>query len=277
MLSITRTFYTTHSFTIPHGGGGPGVGPIGVKAHLKDFLPNHPLVSVTGNPQDPPSLQSMGPVSAGPWGSSSILPITWMYIRMMGSEGLKRTSQLSILNANYMAKRLSEHYNIYYTGANDFVAHELIIDISPLKKSAGVEAEDICKRLMDYGFHAPTQSFPIANTLMIEPTESESLPELDRYIDALISIRQEIRDIEEGRLDKKDNMLKNAPHTMEHCMANEWTHPYSRETAAYPLPYLREKKQWPTVGRVDGGYGDRNLVCACEPISSYAEEDDKQE
>lgn len=264
------------TFVIPHGGGGPGMGPIGVKAHLKDFLPNHPIVPVTGNAMDPPSLQSMGPVSAGPWGSSSILPITWMYIRMMGSEGLKRATQMSILNANYMAKRLSEHYEIYFSGSKGFVAHELIIDIAPFKKTADVSSEDICKRLMDYGFHAPTQSFPIANTLMIEPTESESLPEIERYINALISIREEIREIEEGRMDKTDNMLKNAPHTMEHCMSDEWNHPYPREKAAFPLPYLREKKQWPTVGRVDGGYGDRNLICACEPVSSFAE-DDKSE
>ena len=251
------------TFCIPHGGGGPGMGPIGVAKHLSPFLPGHPVIKTGGD-------HAIGAISAAPWGSPSILPISWAYIRMMGGEGLTRASEVAILNANYIAKRLSTHYPVLYTGKNGTVAHECIIDPRPLKGSAGVEATDIAKRLMDYGFHAPTVSFPVAGTLMIEPTESESLEELDRFCDALISIRAEIRDIEQGVLPRDDNPLKNAPHTAQVVISDSWNRAYSRERAAYPAPWTREHKFWPSVGLVESAAGDRNLICACPPIGAYA-------
>jgi glycine dehydrogenase len=251
------------TFCIPHGGGGPGMGPIGAAAHLAPFLPGHPVISTGGE-------QAIGPISAAPWGSAGILPISWMYIRMMGPDGLTNATRVAILNANYMAKRLGEHYPVLYTGRNGTVAHECIIDPRPLKGGTGVEASDIAKRLMDYGFHAPTVSFPVAGTLMIEPTESEAKDELDRFCDALIGIRQEIAEIEAGTLDRNDNPLKNAPHTADMVIADEWTHGYSRERAAYPAPWTRTHKFWPAVGLVESAAGDRNLICACPPIEELA-------
>ncbi len=250
------------TFCIPHGGGGPGMGPIGVASHLVPFLPGHPLDDVGGE-------QAIGAISAAPYGSPSILVIPWAYIRMMGPEGLTQATRVAILNANYMAKRLEASYPVLYKGDSGRVAHEFILDCRSLKKSAGVEAEDIAKRLMDYGFHAPTMSFPVAGTLMIEPTESESKEELDRFCDALLQIREEIRAIEEGRADKSDNPLKNAPHTALTLTANEWPHPYSREEAAFPTPWVRAHKFWPPVARIDNVYGDRHLVCVCPPMESY--------
>jgi glycine dehydrogenase len=250
------------TFCIPHGGGGPGMGPIAVAPHLAPFLPGHPLA--------PPGTQPVGPVSAAPWGSASILPISFAYIAMMGGEGLTRATEVAILAANYMAARLGEHFPVLYTGARGRVAHELILDCRPFKKSAGVEAEDIAKRLMDYGFHAPTMSFPVPGTLMIEPTESEALGEIDRLCDALIAIRGEIRAIEEGRLDRADNPLKHAPHTAAAVAATTWDHAYSREQAAFPAPWTRDHKYWPPVARVDNAYGDRNLVCTCPPMDELA-------
>lgn len=245
------------TFCIPHGGGGPGVGPIGVKSHLAPFLPGHAHMA-----------RKEGAVSAAPFGSASILPITWMYITMMGGNGLKRASQMAILNANYIARRLEEHYPVLYSGEGGLVAHECILDIRPLKDSSGISVDDVAKRLIDFGFHAPTMSFPVAGTLMIEPTESESKEELDRFCDAMIAIREEIRAVEQGRLDKDDNPLKNAPHTALE-LVGEWHHAYSREQAVYPLATLIEAKYWPPVGRVDNVYGDRNLVCACPSIEAY--------
>ena len=247
------------TFCIPHGGGGPGVGPIGVKSHLTPFLPGHGTLE-----------RKQGAVCAAPFGSASILPITWMYIRMMGGEGLKRASQLAILNANYIARRLEEHYPVLYSGSNGLVAHECILDLRPLKDSSGISVDDVAKRLIDFGFHAPTMSFPVAGTLMIEPTESEAKEELDRFCDAMIHIREEIRAVENGSLDKEDNPLKNAPHTAAE-MVGEWTHPYSREQAVYPVASLIDGKYWPPVGRVDNVFGDRNLVCACPSIENYQE------
>jgi glycine dehydrogenase len=252
------------TFTIPHGGGGPGMGPIGVTRALAPFLPGHPVVRTGGE-------QAIGAVSAAPFGSSGILPIPWMYIRMMGGDGLTRATKVAILNANYVAHRLQEHYPVLYTGRDGTVAHECIIDPRPLRNNSGVEAGDIAKRLMDYGFHAPTVSFPVPGTLMIEPTESESLEELDRFCEALIGIREEIREIEIGVADREDNLLKNAPHTADIVIADEWTHSYGRERAAYPAPWTREQKFWPSVGLVESAAGDRNLVCACIPIEEYAE------
>lgn len=245
------------TFCIPHGGGGPGVGPIGVKSHLAPFLPGHAHMA-----------RKEGAVSAAPFGSASILPITWMYITMMGGNGLKRASQMAILNANYIARRLEEHYPVLYSGEGGLVAHECILDIRPLKDCSGISVDDVAKRLIDFGFHAPTMSFPVAGTLMIEPTESESKEELDRFCDAMIAIREEIRAVEQGRLDKDDNPLKNAPHTALE-LVGEWHHAYSREQAVYPLATLIEAKYWPPVGRVDNVYGDRNLVCACPSIEAY--------
>jgi glycine dehydrogenase len=244
------------TFCIPHGGGGPGMGPIGVARHLAPFLPGHPVTGLGG-------AQSLGTVSAAPYGSPSILTISWMYIALMGPEGLKRASEVAILNANYMAKRLEGHYEMLYTGRGGRVAHEFIADARPFKRGADVEVEDIAKRLMDYGFHAPTMSFPVAGTLMIEPTESEAKGELDRYCDALISIREEIRAIEEGRADRKDNVLKRAPHTARVVSADAWNRPYPREQAAFPAPWTRQHKFWPAVARIDNVYGDRNLFCSC--------------
>jgi glycine dehydrogenase len=248
------------TFCIPHGGGGPGMGPIAVAAHLAPFLPGHPLAT---------EPQAVGPVSAAPYGSPSILPISWMYIALMGGAGLTRATQVAILNANYMAARLRDHYEVLYTGEKGRVAHEFVIDCRPFKKSAGVEVEDIAKRLMDYGFHAPTMSWPVPGTLMIEPTESESRAEIDRYCDAMIAIREEVRAIEEGRADRDDNVLKNAPHTMEALCADQWEHAYGREQAAYPVSWLRAHKFWPPVGRIDNAYGDRNLVCTCPSLDAY--------
>src|SRR5687768_15964446 len=252
------------TFCIPHGGGGPGMGPICVAKHLAPFLPGHPVVRVGG-------AKATGTVSAAPWGSASILPISYLYIRMMGADGLARATQVAILNANYMAKRLEGHYPVLYKGRNGTVAHECILDTRPVKQSASVDVEDIAKRLMDYGFHAPTVSFPVAGTLMVEPTESESKEELDRFCDALIAIREEIREIELGIMDRQNNALKNAPHTMHRVIASEWDKPYSRERAAFPAPWTRDFKFWPSVARVESAYGDRNLVCSCPPTDAYAE------
>jgi glycine dehydrogenase len=252
------------TFCIPHGGGGPGMGPIAMGAHLAPFRPGHPVQAPAGLTE-----AATGPVSAAPYGSPSILPISWMYIAMMGGDGLTRASQIAILNANYMAARLSGHYDVLYTGAGGRVAHEFILDCRPFKKSAGIEVDDIAKRLMDFGFHAPTMSFPVPGTLMIEPTESESRAELDRFCEAMIAIREEIRAIEQGRLDRDDNPLKHAPHTARTVTATEWSHPYSREQAAYPAAYLQEHKYWPPVSRIDNTYGDRNLVCTCQPMEAY--------
>jgi glycine dehydrogenase len=251
------------TFCIPHGGGGPGMGPIGVAAHLAAFLPGHPVVPQGGR-------ESLGAVSAAPWGSASILPISWVYIRMMGGEGLTEATRVAILNANYVAHRLHPHFPVLYRGRNGRVAHECIVDPRAVKAASGVEVEDIAKRLIDYGFHAPTVSFPVAGTLMIEPTESESKAELDRFCDALIAIREEIREIESGVLDRNDNPLKHAPHTMDVVIADDWSRGYSREKAAFPAPWTRERKFWPYVARVDNAFGDRNLVCACPPIEAYA-------
>ncbi len=253
------------TFCIPHGGGGPGMGPICVAPHLAPFLPAHPLVAIPGR-QDG---QAIGPVAAAPWGSAGILPISWVYIAMMGALGLTRATAIAILNANYMAARLRPHYPVLYTGEHGRVAHEFIVDLRPFKASAGIEAEDVAKRLMDFGFHAPTQSFPVPGTLMIEPTESESKAELDRFCDAMIAIREELRQIEEGRADRHDNPLKGAPHTAVEVTAAEWRHPYSREQAAFPAAWVREHKFWPAVGRIDNVWGDRNLVCTCPPTESY--------
>jgi glycine dehydrogenase len=252
------------TFCIPHGGGGPGMGPIAVAEHLAPFLPGHPVVRTGGD-------QAMGAVSAAPWGSPLILPISWAYIRMMGGSGLTEATKVAILNANYVAHRLQDHYPVLYQGRNGTVAHECIIDPRPLRNSAGVEATDIAKRLMDYGFHAPTVSFPVAGTLMIEPTESESREELDRFCDALIGIREEIREIESGGMDRTDNVVKNAPHTADMVIADAWERPYSRERAAFPAPWTREHKFWPSVGLVESAAGDRNLICACLPVEEYAE------
>jgi len=253
------------TFAIPHGGGGPGMGPICVNEALAPFLPGHPVVPVGGD-------KAIGPVSAAPWGSASILIISWAYIALLGTEGLRRSSEMAILNANYMAKRLSEHYDILYSGPGGRVAHEFIVDLRPLKQSSGIGAEDVAKRLQDYGFHSPTMSFPVAGTLMVEPTESESRAELDRFCDAMISIRAEIQQVELGIADAEDNPLRNAPHTAAMLLDDGWDHAYSREQAAYPAMWTREHKYWPPVRRVDNAYGDRNLVCACPPLEEYGEE-----
>lgn len=248
------------TFAIPHGGGGPGMGPICVKSHLAPFLPGHITLGTTDA------------VSAAPYGSSLILLISYAYIRMLGAKGLKEATEYAILNANYMRARLTGHYDILYTNVNGQCAHEFIVDLRPFKKTAEIEAEDVAKRLMDYGFHAPTMSFPVAGTIMIEPTESEDKAELDRFCDALIAIREEIKQIEEGKADKKDNPLKNAPHTQFVVTADEWNHAYSRQVAAYPLPYVSANKFWPSVARVNNTHGDRNLICTCEPVENYMEQ-----
>ncbi|MFM2134779.1 MAG: hypothetical protein RL021_179, partial [Bacteroidota bacterium] len=250
------------TFAIPHGGGGPGMGPIGVAAHLAPFLPSHPVVKTGGN---------TSAVSAAPWGSASILLISYAYIKMLGPDGVTDSTKYAILNANYIKSRLEKHYPVLYVGANGRVAHEMILDCRPFKQSAGIEVEDIAKRLMDYGFHAPTMSFPVPGTIMIEPTESEPKSELDRFCDAMISIRHEIEEIENGEADRKDNVLKNAPHTMLEATKDNWNHSYSRQKAAFPLAYVSAHKFWPAVGRVDNAYGDRNLVCACPPMEEYEE------
>jgi glycine dehydrogenase len=249
------------TFCIPHGGGGPGVGPIGVASHLIPFLPGHAVVEIKAN--------QTGAVSAAPWGSASILVISWMYIAMMGAKGLTEATKVAILNANYIASRLDKYYPILYKGNQGFVAHECILDLRGVKKSAGIEVDDIAKRLMDYGFHAPTVSWPVAGTMMVEPTESESKPELDRFCDAMIAIYQEIYEIESGAMDATNNMLKNAPHTAIYLLCGEWNHPYSREQAAYPAPWTKEHKFWPSVGRIDNVFGDRNFVCSCLPMDAY--------
>jgi glycine dehydrogenase len=253
------------TFCIPHGGGGPGVGPIGVVAHLAPYLPGHPIVPEAG-PEG-----GIGPISAAPWGSAGILPISWAYIAMMGRSGLTRASQVAILNANYIAKRLADHFPVLYTAKNGLVAHECIIEVRHLKADTGIEVDDIAKRLMDYGFHAPTMSFPVAGTLMIEPTESESKEELDRFCEAMIAIRAEIAAIEKGKSDATDNPLKNAPHTMDDVTDAEWPHGYTREQAIFPVDGLKQSKYWPPVNRIDQVYGDRNLICACPPLESYQE------
>ncbi|GAC1647736.1 MAG: aminomethyl-transferring glycine dehydrogenase [Gemmatimonadaceae bacterium] len=252
------------TFCIPHGGGGPGMGPIAVATHLRPYLPRHPLVAVGGD-------EGTGAVSAAPWGSAGILPISYMYIEMMGGDGLTEATKMAILNANYMAKRLEPHYPVLYRGEHGTVAHECIIDPRGLKSATGIDVEDIAKRLIDYGFHAPTVSFPVAGTLMIEPTESESKEEIDRFCDALISIRAEIRAVETGEWDRFDNPLKHAPHPMARVVASAWSHAYTRETAAFPTEWTREHKFWPSVARIDSAYGDRHLVCSCPPTDAYVE------
>ena len=250
------------TFCIPHGGGGPGMGPIGVREHLAPFLPGHPMDDCGG-------AQAIGPIAAAPYGSPSILPISWMYIRLMGAGGLKLATEVAILNANYMAKRLEQHYPILYRGARGRVAHEFILDTRQLRQSAGINVDDIAKRLIDYGFHAPTMSWPVAGTLMVEPTESESLAEVDRFCDAMIAIRAEIAAIESGQADGKNNVLKHAPHTASVVTADDWERGYGRQQAAFPTAWQHESKFWPAVGRVDNAYGDRNLVCSCPPMEAY--------
>ena len=254
------------TFCIPHGGGGPGMGPIGVKSHLAPFLPNHAVVNIEGTGKD------CGAVSAAPWGSASILPISYMYIKMMGSAGLRKATEVAILNANYVAKALEGHYPVLYKGRNGRVAHECIIDLRPLKEASGVTEMDIAKRLNDYGFHAPTMSFPVAGTLMIEPTESEAKFELDRFIEAMVSIRNEIAKVESGEWDATDNPLHNAPHTLADICDSEWNRSYDRQVAAYPVATVARNKFWPSVNRIDDVYGDRNLICSCPSIESYIEE-----
>jgi glycine dehydrogenase len=249
------------TFCIPHGGGGPGMGPIGVAKHLAPYLPGHPLVD------SPPTAS--GAVASGPWGSPSILPISWAYIAMMGPDGLTEATRYAILNANYVAKRLEGHYKTLYSGHAGLIAHECILDCRPFKTSAGIEVEDVAKRLIDYSFHPPTVSFPVAGTLMVEPTESESKEELDRFCEAMIAIREEIGEIESGVAARGDNLLFHAPHTLRLVTADVWTRPYLRERAAFPSPATRIHKVWPTVGRIDGAYGDRNLVCVCPPVEEY--------
>jgi glycine dehydrogenase len=269
------------TFSIPHGGGGPGMGPICVNEKLAPYLPGHPsivsrqssVVSEENNAHDSrlTSHDSHGSVSAAPYGSASILLISYGYIKMLGAIGIRQATEYAILNANYMKARLEKYYKILYTGTKGTCAHEFIVDLRPFKQSVGIEAEDVAKRLIDYGFHAPTMSFPVPGTIMIEPTESEDKPELDRFCDALISIYEEIKAIEDGKSDKTDNALKNAPHTQAVICADEWKHAYSRKEAAFPLYYVTLNKFWPSVARVNNTHGDRNLVCTCEPVSSYME------
>src|SRR5450432_2825586 len=249
------------TFAIPHGGGGPGMGPICVNEKLKPYLPGH---TFSGNGGD-----AQGAVSAAPFGSASILLISYAYIKLLGAEGMKRSTEYAILNANYMRARLQKYYPILYLGNNGTCAHEVIVDLRPFKISAGIEAEDVAKRLIDYGFHAPTMSFPVPGTIMIEPTESEDKAELDRFCDAMISIHEEIKAIESGKVDKTNNPLKNAPHTQWTICSTEWSHPYTREEAAFPLAYVVKNKFWPSVARINNTYGDRNLICTCEPMESY--------
>jgi glycine dehydrogenase len=254
------------TFAIPHGGGGPGMGPIGVVEKLVPFLPSHTIVNTSGD-------KGITAVSAAPYGSALILLISYGYIKMLGNEGVKQATEMAILNANYIKECLKDHYNILYTGKNGRCAHEMILDCSGFKMASGVEVADIAKRLMDYGFHAPTVAFPVVNTLMVEPTESESKAELDRFCEAMIAIRNEVKEIEQGKFDKQNNVIKNAPHTCRLVVSDEWNKPYSREKAAYPLKWVRDNKFWPSVGRVDNAYGDRNLVCSCAPIEAYMEEE----
>jgi len=253
------------TFCIPHGGGGPGVGPIAVSAHLAPYLPRHPLTEEAG------PKTGIGAIAAAPWGSASILPISWAYIAMMGGPGMVKATEVAILSANYVAKRLSEHYKILYTGAGSLVAHECIIDTRPIQDAAHLTVDDIAKRLMDYGFHSPTMSWPVMHTLMMEPTESEPKEELDRFVDAMISIAHEADKIAAGEWPQDDNPMVNAPHTADVVMADTWDHAYPREVAAYPVKGLLADKYWPTVGRIDNAHGDRNLVCSCPSIDSYLE------
>jgi glycine dehydrogenase len=246
------------TFAIPHGGGGPGEGPICVAQHLTSFLPSHPVVKVGGEG---------GAVSASPYGSALILAITYGYIKMLGAEGLRKATEMAILNANYLSKKLNPAYKTLYSGETGYVAHECIIDVRDFAKIYGVDATDIAKRLMDFGFHAPTLSFPVANTLMVEPTESESKQELDRFIETMLAIKQECEDVKSGNRDVNDNPLKMAPHTVFEVAGDEWTHPYSRQQAAFALPWIAENKFWPAVSRIDNGFGDRNLVCVCDVIN----------
>ncbi len=250
------------TFAIPHGGGGPGVGPIGVAKHLVPFLPSHPVVKTGGE-------KGVTALAAAPWGSASILPITYGYILMLGAEGLKKVTEMAILNANYLAAKLKGYYEVLYTGETGRVAHEMILDCRHFKQAYGIETGDIARRLMDYGYHAPTLSFPVHETLMVEPTESESLQELDRFAEAMITIKMELEEIKDGKADKEDNVLKNAPHTALEVSGNEWNHAYDRQKAAFPLPWIASNKFWPSVGKIDSGYGDRNLVCSCAPIEEY--------
>jgi glycine dehydrogenase len=256
------------TFAIPHGGGGPGMGPIAVATHLAPYLPGHPVVAVGGD-------KAIAAVSAAPWGSASILIISYGYIRMLGASGMTDATRVAILNANYIKARLAGHYDELFTNHNGRVAHEMIFDLRPFKHGSGpsVDEQDVAKRLMDYGFHAPTVSFPVPGTMMIEPTESESKAELDRFCEALISIRREIQDVIDGKADPRDNVLKNAPHTAAEVSSDDWSHPYTREQAAYPAPFVRANKFWPAVSRIDNPYGDRNLICSCPPIEAYAEEE----
>ncbi|SVB33206.1 uncharacterized protein METZ01_LOCUS186060, partial [marine metagenome] len=249
------------TFAIPHGGGGPGMGPICVAEHLIPYLPGHPNLDN--------SNKSIHAVSAAPIGSAGVLPISWAYITLLGNEGLKTSTEIAILNANYMAHKLKDHFPILYKGSKGYSAHEFILDLRPLKKEINITDEDVAKRLIDYGYHAPTMSFPVPGTLMVEPTESESKKELDRFCDAMISIKKEIQDIIDGKSDINDNPLINAPHTAIQVTSDDWNHSYSREKAAYPAPWLKDHKYWPTVGRLDNAFGDRNLICACPPIEEY--------
>jgi glycine dehydrogenase len=253
------------TFAIPHGGGGPGMGPIGVASHLAPYLPGHPLIATGG-------ARAIHALAAAPWSSASILLISYAYMKLLGGDGMTEATRYAILNANYLKSRLEKYYPVLYTRPNGRVAHEMIFDIRPLKQaSAGaVDETDVAKRLMDYGFHAPTVSFPVAGTLMIEPTESEPKEELDRFCDALIAIRAEIQAVIAGEVDPKDNVLKNAPHTAAAVAADDWTHAYTREQAAFPLPFVRAGKFWPSVGRIDNPYGDRNLICSCPPVETFA-------
>jgi glycine dehydrogenase len=251
------------TFCIPHGGGGPGVGPVAVREHLAPFLPNHPLLPEAGPATGP------GPISGAPFGSASILPISWAYIALMGPDGLRRATELAILNANYVAARLEAVYPVLYTGDHDRVAHECILDLRPITAATEVTVDDVAKRLIDFGFHAPTMSFPVPGTLMVEPTESESLAELDRFVDAMLAIRQEIAAVERGDVDHDASALAHAPHTAEDLLVSAWDRPYTREEAAYPLASLRDGKYWPPVSRIAGGYGERNRVCACPPPEAF--------
>jgi glycine dehydrogenase len=252
------------TFSIPHGGGGPGMGPIAVAPHLRPYLPGHPLVRTGGE-------RAIHALAAAPWSSSSILVISYAYIRMLGGNGMTDATRYAILNANYVKSRLEAHYPVLYARANGRVAHEMIFDLRPLKQASGIDETDVAKRLMDFGFHAPTVSFPVAGTLMIEPTESEPKDELDRFCDAMIAIRREIQAVIDGKADRQDNALKHAPHTAGAVAADEWRHAYSREQAAFPLPFVRARKFWPSVGRIDNPHGDRNLMCSCPPVSAFAD------
>jgi glycine dehydrogenase len=256
------------TFCIPHGGGGPGVGPVACRAHLAPHLPNHPLRPEAGPETGP------GPVAAAPWGSAGILPISWAYVQLMGPQGLREATEAAILHANYIAHRLEDSYPVLYRGENGAVAHECILDVRPVRARTGIGAEDVAKRLIDYGFHAPTMSFPVEGTLMVEPTESESLAEIDRFCDAMIAIRAEIDRVEVGEWPRDDNPLVRAPHTAEDLLADAWNRPYSRQEAAYPVASLRRDKYWPPVSRVDQAYGDRNLVCACPPPEAFDSSED---